>query len=68
MKFKDRNIKPSNKNFQLIDKKNENNILLQFGEINNNNDNFFLDFKFPFTEITAFAVAIIVLSSKKFCE
>jgi hypothetical protein len=61
LKFKDRNIKPSNKNFQLIDEKNENNILLQFAEINKNNDNFILDFKFPFTEFSAFAIAIIAL-------
>ena len=64
MKFKDKNIKLSNKNFQLIYKKNENNILLKFAEINNNNDNFILDFKFSFTEFSAFAI----LCSKKFCE
>ena len=62
MKFKDRNIKLSNKNFILIDEKNENNILMQFAEINNNNDNFILDFKFLFTEFSAFAI----LCSKKF--
>ena len=70
LKFINRKIKTSSKNFQIIFKSNlednENNILLQFAETE---EGFFiLDYKFPFNQITAFAIGIIANSSKIFCE
>ncbi len=70
LKFIDRKIKTSSKNFQIIFKSNinveKNNILLQFAETE---EGFFiLDYKFPFNDVTAFAIGIIANSSKIFCE
>ena len=72
LKFINRKIKTSTKNFQIIfqsnsyNDDNQNNILLQFAETE---EGFFiLDYKFPFNEITAFAIGIIANSSKIFCE
>lgn len=44
----------------------EDNILLQFAEAGDNT--FILDYKHPFTNLSAFAIGIISLASKKFCE
>ena len=72
LKFINRKIKTSTKNFQIIfqsnsnNDDNQNNILLQFAETE---EGFFiLDYKFPFNEITAFAIGVIANSSKIFCE
>ena len=72
LKFINRKIKTSTKNFQIVfqsnsnNDDNQNNILLQFAETE---EGFFiLDYKFPFNEVTAFAIGIIANSSKIFCE
>ena len=70
LKFIDRKIKTSSKNFQIVFKSNseedQNNILLQFAETEQGF--FILDYKFPFNDVTAFAVGIIANSSKILCE
>ena len=70
LKFINRRIKTSTKNFQIIFKSNSieetNNILLQFAETDEGY--FILDYKYPFNNITAFAIGIIANSSKFFCE
>ncbi len=70
LKFINRKIKTSTKNFQIIFKSNSieepNNILLQFAETEEGY--FILDYKYPFNNITAFAIGIIANSSKFFCE
>ena len=72
LKFINRKIKTSTKNFQIVfqsnsnNDDNQNNILLQFAETE---EGFFiLDYKFPFNEVTAFAIGIVANSSKIFCE
>jgi len=76
LKFIDRKIKRSIKNFQLINI-NDNNIelknesiFLQFGLSgeNNSKDIYFIDYKSPFTHLTSFALGIISLTSKMLCE
>ena len=70
LKFIDRKIKTSSKNFQIVFKSNseedQNNILLQFAETEQGF--FILDYKFPFNDVTAFAVGLIANSSKILCE
>ena len=76
LKFIHRHVRKSSKNFQLIFSINtfeiknsnqlEDNILLQFAEAGDNT--FILDYKHPFTNLLAFAIGIISLASKKFCE
>jgi hypothetical protein len=71
LKFIGRTIKSSIKNFQLIDKgsndKNVDNIYYQFALLQNDGV-FICDFKEPFTNLLGFALGIIALSSKMFCE
>jgi hypothetical protein len=69
LKFKDRKVIPNEKNFQLINteyKEDGNNILLQFGQSGTNE--YFVDYKYPFTNITAFALGLTSLSSRTFCK
>lgn len=66
LKFIDRTIKSSTKNFQLINIKNENDIFLQFALCDDNK--YILDYKAPFNVLTAFAVGIVTLSQKMLCE
>jgi tubby-related protein 1 len=47
---------PSVKNFQLISSDDSDNVILQFGKIDDNRFN--LDFKAPFTTFQAFAIAL----------
>ena len=48
------------------DKKKKEKILLQFGKIND--ENYALDFQFPFTIFEAFCVGVSMLKEKKLCE
>ena len=69
LKFLRRNIIPNEKNIQVIysDYKEDNdNILLQFAQSNINE--FILDYKYPFNNITAFALGLTSLSSRTFCK
>ena len=62
-------IIPNEKNMQVINseyKEDNNNILLQFAQTNKNE--FILDYKYPYNNITAFALAITALSSRTFCK
>lgn len=64
-----RKVIPNEKNFQIIFsdyKEDSNDILLQFAQ--SENDEFILDFKHPFNNITAFALAITAMSSRTFCK
>lgn len=64
-----RKVIPNEKNFQIIFsdyKEDSNDILLQFAQ--SENDEFILDFKHPFNNITAFALAITTMSSRTFCK
>ena len=71
LNFINRKVIPNEKNIQIIFMKNEgwnngnkNDILLQFAQTQNNE--FILDFKYPFNNITAFALALSCLSSRTF--
>jgi hypothetical protein len=73
LNFINRKVIPNEKNIQIIFMKNEgwnngnkNDILLQFAQTQNNE--FILDFKYPFNNITAFALALSCLSSRTFCK
>lgn len=73
LNFINRKVIPNEKNIQIIFMKNEgwnngnkNDILLQFAQTQNNE--FVLDFKYPFNNITAFALALSCLSSRTFCK
>ena len=73
LNFINRKVIPNEKNIQIIFAKNEgwnngnkNDILLQLAQTQNNE--FILDFKYPFNNITAFALALSCLSSRTFCK
>ena len=68
LKFIERKILISSKNFQLVseDDEEQENVLLQFGQCDSNS--FFIDYKPPFNYLSAFAIAIIALSQKRLCE
>ena len=73
LNFINRKVIPNEKNLQIIFSKNEgwnngdkNDILLQFAQVQKNE--FILDFKYPFNNITAFALALSALSSRTFCQ
>ena len=69
LRFIRRKVIPNEKNFQIIFsdyKEDSNDILLQFAQ--SENDEFILDFKHPFNNITAFALAITAMSSRTFCK
>ena len=67
LKFIRRKVIPNEKNLQLIYseyKEDKNNILLQFAQ--NHQNEFILDYKYPFNNIIAFAVAITAFTSRTF--
>ena len=69
LKFIERKVIPNEKNFQVIFsdyKEDSNDILLQFAQSVDNG--FVLDYKFPFNNITAFALAITAMASRTFCR
>ena len=69
LNFIKRRVTPNEKNFQVIFsdyKEDKNDILLQFAESENNN--YILDYKYPFNNVTAFALAITAMASRTFCK
>ena len=64
LSFIDRSIKTSEKNFQLISSMN--NIILQFAESKIENE-YYLDYMFPFTPIQAFGIGISSIQNKILC-
>lgn len=66
LNFNGRVDKASVKNFQLIDNDDENKIYLQFGRIAENE--FTLDFQWPFSPTQAFAIALSSFDGKLACE
>ena len=67
LNFINRKVIPNEKNIQIIfNNANKNDILLQFAQVQNNE--FILDYKYPFNNITAFALALTTLSSRTFCQ
>ena len=69
LNFINRKVIPNEKNLQIIYsdlKEDKNNILLQFAQVEN--DEYILDYKYPFNNITALALALTTLSSRMFCQ
>lgn len=70
LNFIQRTIKSSVKNFQLIssslNNNNNNNIILQFAESKEENE-FFLDYKYPLSPIQAFGIGISSIKKKLLC-
>ena len=69
LKFIRRKVIPNEKNLQVIYteyKEDNNNILLQFAQ--SDEKEFILDYKYPFNNITSFALGITSLSSRTFCK
>ncbi len=69
LRFLRRKVIPNERNMQVIYteyKEDNKNVLLQFAQSNRNE--FVLDYKYPFNNITAFALGITSLSSRTFCK
>ena len=69
LNFINRKVIPNEKNIQIIYsdlKEDKNNILLQFAQVEN--DEYILDYKYPFSNITALALALTNLSTRIFCQ
>ena len=69
LNFINRKVIPNEKNLQIIYsdlKEDKNNILLQFAQVEK--DEYILDFKYPFNNITALSLALTTLSSRMFCQ
>jgi len=69
LNFIDRTIIPNEKNIQIVYSDSnsiEDNILLQFAQTGNNE--YIVDYKFPFNNITAFALALTNMTSRMFFQ
>ena len=68
LNFINRKIIPNEKNIQIIysNLEDKDNILLQFAQVGN--DEYILDYKYPFDNNTAFSLAISILSSRIFYQ
>jgi len=69
LNFIKRKVIPNEKNMQIVYsdlKEDKSNILLQFAQTEKNE--YILDYKFPFNNITALALAMTNLSSRMFCQ
>ena len=69
LNFIKRKVIPNEKNMQIVYsdlKEDKNNILLQFAQTEKNE--YILDYKYPFNNITALALAMTNLSSRMFCQ
>ena len=69
LRFIRRKVIPNDRNMQVIYseyKEDNKNVLLQFAQSNRNE--YIVDYKYPFTNITAFALGITSLSSRTFCK
>lgn len=68
MNYKSRSIRQSVKNFQIFSKINstDEDLIMQFGRTND--DTYVMDFKFPFSPLQAFAIALSSIDGKFACE
>lgn len=66
LNFNGRVEKPSVKNFQLIDERNDERIFLQFGRVTN--DTFNMDLEWPLSPFQAFAICLSSFDHKIACE
>jgi hypothetical protein len=66
LNFHGRVSKPSVKNFQLVDRRNPNRVVLQFGK--RDDDRFSLDFQAPLNATQALSIAITAFDNKIACE
>lgn len=69
LNFINRKVIPNEKNMQIIYsdlKEDTDNILLQFAQVENNE--YILDYKYPFNNVTALALALTNLSSRMFYQ
>ena len=69
LNFIKRKVIPNEKNMQIVYsdlKEDKSNILLQFAQTEKNE--YILDYKYPFNNITALAMAMTNLSSRMFCQ
>jgi hypothetical protein len=69
LNFIKRKVIPNEKNMQIVYsdlKEDKSNILLQFAQTEKNE--YILDYKYPFNNITALALAMTNLSSRMFCQ
>ena len=69
LNFINRKVLPNERNIQIIYsdlKEDKNNILLQFAQIDS--DTYILDYKYPFNNISAFSLALTLLSSRLFYQ
>ena len=69
LNFINRKVIPHEKNIQIIYsdlKEDKNDILLQFAKVDNYE--YILDYKYPFNNVTALALALTNLSSRMFCQ
>ena len=69
LNFIKRKVIPNEKNMQIVYsdlKEDKSNILLQFAQTEKNE--YILDYKYPFNNITALALAMPNLSSRMFCQ
>jgi len=66
LNFNGRVEKPSVKNFQLIDERNDERIYLQFGRVTN--DTFNMDIEWPLSPFQAFAICLSSFDYKIACE
>ena len=69
LNFINRKVIPNEKNLQIIYsdlKEDKNNILLQFAQVET--DEYILDYKYPFNNITALSLALTTLSSRMFYQ
>jgi tubby-related protein 1 len=66
LNFHGRVSKASVKNFQLVDRRNPNRVVMQFGK--KDDDRFSLDFQAPLNATQAFAIALTAFDNKIACE
>jgi len=64
--FNGRIQKPSSKNFQLIEVGKDDDVILQFGRIDD--ETFAMDFKYPLSPLQAFGICLSSLDNKFACE
>jgi len=64
--FNGRIQKPSSKNFQLIEEGKDDDVILQFGRIDD--QTFAMDFKYPLSPLQAFGICLSSLDCKFACE